>query len=114
MRISDWSSDVCSSDLGKFDFVLISGEKQERRLLELNLIRPGDYAFQGYPKFELVAKMAARPLRLFDNDRQIGRASCRERVWQYVSISVVAVALKKKKIIINTDRNTVGQSNIRK
>src|SRR3546814_11122449 len=27
---------------------------------------------------------------------QIGRASCRERVCQYVSISVVAVALKKK------------------
>lgn len=60
---------VVSPAVGKFDFVLISGEKQERRLLELNLIRPGDYAFQGYPKFELVAKMAARPLRLFDNDR---------------------------------------------
>src|SRR3546814_9283981 len=30
---------------------------------------------------------------------QIGRASCRERVCQYVSISVVAVSLKKKKII---------------
>src|SRR3546814_13026737 len=29
--------------------------------------------------------------------RQIGRASCRERVCQYVSISVVAVALNKKK-----------------
>src|SRR3546814_12101422 len=28
---------------------------------------------------------------------QIGRASCRERVCQYVSISVVAVSLKKKK-----------------
>src|SRR3546814_20350530 len=28
---------------------------------------------------------------------QIGRASCRERVWQYVSISVVAVSLKKTK-----------------
>src|SRR3546814_13894702 len=27
---------------------------------------------------------------------EIGRASCRERVWQYVSISVVAVSLKKK------------------
>src|SRR3546814_14278766 len=27
---------------------------------------------------------------------QIGRASCRERVCQYVEISVVAVALKKK------------------
>src|SRR3546814_12714117 len=31
-----------------------------------------------------------------DMHRQIGRASCRERVCQYVSISVVAVALKKK------------------
>src|SRR3546814_13620209 len=29
---------------------------------------------------------------------QIGRASCRERVCQYVSISVVAVSLKKKHI----------------
>src|SRR3546814_13130449 len=28
---------------------------------------------------------------------EIGRTSCRERVCQYVSISVVAVALKKKK-----------------
>src|SRR3546814_12823188 len=34
---------------------------------------------------------------------QIGRASCRERVCQYVSISVVAVSLKKKlsKIVQN-------------
>src|SRR3546814_11567229 len=30
---------------------------------------------------------------------EIGRASCRERVCQYVSISVVAVSLKKKKSI---------------
>src|SRR3546814_15318410 len=29
--------------------------------------------------------------------QEIGRASCRERVCQYVSISVVAVPLKKKK-----------------
>src|SRR3546814_19217078 len=29
--------------------------------------------------------------------RQIGRATCRERVCQYGSISVVAVAIKKKK-----------------
>src|SRR3546814_13213534 len=34
---------------------------------------------------------------------QIGRASCRERVCQYVSISVVAVSLKKKKTY-NTQR----------
>src|SRR3546814_18329775 len=29
--------------------------------------------------------------------REIGRASCRDRVCQYVSLSVVAVSLKKKK-----------------
>src|SRR3546814_14258092 len=33
---------------------------------------------------------------------QIGRASCRERVCQYVEISVVAVSLKKKKQYIYT------------
>src|SRR3546814_20055556 len=33
---------------------------------------------------------------------EIGRASCRERVCQYVSISVVAVSLKKKK---NTNKS---------
>src|SRR3546814_13523387 len=32
---------------------------------------------------------------------EIGRASCRERVCQYVSISVVAVSLKKKQYIYN-------------
>src|SRR3546814_13609103 len=31
------------------------------------------------------------------NDDQIGRASCREIVCRYVSISVVAVTIKKKK-----------------
>src|SRR3546814_20459291 len=33
----------------------------------------------------------------FDQVFEIGRASCRERVCQYVSISVVDVSLKKKK-----------------
>src|SRR3546814_18545492 len=32
-----------------------------------------------------------------ENPLEIGRASCRERVCQYVEISVVAVSLKKKK-----------------
>src|SRR3546814_18726248 len=31
-----------------------------------------------------------------DLQYKIGRASCRERVWQYVEVSVVAVYLKKK------------------
>src|SRR3546814_15224701 len=29
-------------------------------------------------------------------EAKIGRASCRERVWKYVSIAVYAVSLKKK------------------
>src|SRR3546814_14421158 len=32
---------------------------------------------------------------------EIGRASCRERVWKYVKISVVAGSLKKKENIKN-------------
>src|SRR3546814_13728779 len=35
---------------------------------------------------------------------EIGRASCRERVCQYVEISVVAVSLKKKNSITNQNK----------
>src|SRR3546814_13349914 len=38
--------------------------------------------------------------------RQIGRASCRERVCQYVSIPVVAVSLKKNIINMNKENRT--------
>src|SRR3546814_14995163 len=39
--------------------------------------------------------------------RQIGRASCRERVCQYVSISVVAVSLKKKETYVSQTQSIV-------
>src|SRR3546814_2707684 len=73
MRISDWSSDVCSSDLGfaddigLFDFVLLAGRKIEQRLLERQLIRRGDYATGVYAKFDWMNPRAGE--RLFDNDR---------------------------------------------
>src|SRR3546814_7823084 len=66
----------------------------------------------GHPVFAVDTYIArrwwARPFlaltRVFTVDpgnpfaaKEIGRASCRERVCQYVSISVVAVSLKKKK-----------------
>src|SRR3546814_17732384 len=41
------------------------------------------------------AGLPARALRMLADE--IGRASCRERVWQYVEISVVAVSFKKRK-----------------
>src|SRR3546814_19035661 len=43
-----------------------------------------------------IAHIGATPVYADVRDDQIGRASCRERVCQYVSISVVAVALQKK------------------
>src|SRR3546814_15846627 len=65
-RISDWSSDVCSSDLDRIA------------------------ADIGLPRHSRAHALSLRSVK-------IGRVSCRERVCQYVSISVVAVSLKKKK-----------------
>src|SRR3546814_2236225 len=76
MRISDWSSDVCSSDL--FDGQLASDQREER----IDLLRGEDLG-QGAARHR--ARQGGRgivgpqPLLL-----QIGRASCRERVCQYV------------------------------
>src|SRR3546814_14967192 len=44
--------------------------------------------------FEVMMRLIGLVIRLAP--LEIGRASCRERVCQYVSISVVAVSLKKK------------------
>lgn len=52
---------------GKFDMVLVSGQKIADRLLRAGLLKPDGYRIVGYPKFDLHAG-AARP-KLFDNDR---------------------------------------------
>src|SRR3546814_11881701 len=120
MRISDWSSDVCSSDLVMSGLgrtgVYHAFEREEvvPDLLCLakglgggyqpiaavmahgnvvDAIVGGSGAFQhGHtyvgPPVACAAALAVQ--------RKIGSASCRERVCQYVSISVVAVSLKKK------------------
>src|SRR3546814_5484270 len=81
MRISDWSSDVCSSDLGvalgdPAEAVADAGVECRSLALETGL--------------------GAGVTALRPRQTKIGRASCRERVCQYVSISGVAVSLKKK------------------
>src|SRR3546814_15125750 len=77
MRISDWSSDVCSSDLLTFP---LRGRWRGDPIALYRTIRP-----------EAKARFAAL---IFDGfDWQIGRASCRERVCPYVSLSVVAGSL---------------------
>src|SRR3546814_12891048 len=112
MRISDWSSDVCSSDL-----VGVPGRDDDR--VEPHEVRPDEVPViprrdQGglrphlvvEPHPAVVAQGGVEPDDLPDVGRyrlaligvqlEIGRASCRERVCTYVYISVVAVSLKKK------------------
>src|SRR3546814_19337298 len=123
MRISDWSSDVCSSDLGgvgqfferpfhpPFGHALagmLAGIKPHLR------VAASHFNAVDRLTFEAGAQAAVRdPVTLGDRsdqvvvpfhrigreigDPQIGRASCRERVCQYVYISVVAGSLKTKK-----------------
>src|SRR3546814_8917719 len=87
MRISDWSSDVCSSDLtGKMRVVAIGARErarhrqfgqrpQQRVVAQVG----GDVALHVVAERTLEIP-ALRPLVI----DQIGRASCRERVCQYV------------------------------
>src|SRR3546814_5636642 len=67
MRISDWSSDVCSSDLTATE--------------RLTVFTNGILAFSSTT---LLAITATERLTVFNTETQIGRASCRERVCQYV------------------------------
>src|SRR3546814_19301067 len=55
---------------------------------------PLDFAQERLLSMPLV--MTASPDHPLAKHDEIGRASCRERVSQYVSIAVVAVSLKKK------------------
>src|SRR3546814_1871490 len=72
MRISDWSSDVCSSDLARRIC------QPDHRMLRADIFavhRHADHASDG-------CGVDDRSLRAALD--QIGRASCRERVCQYV------------------------------
>src|SRR3546814_19302204 len=81
MRISDWSSDVCSSDL-------------PARLVQDGSVPALRVAGRTHPPGVAVPAAVV--------EREIGRASCRERVCQYVSISVVAASLKQQELYTTT------------
>src|SRR3546814_11304953 len=132
MRISDWSSDVCSSDLWynggyranivaytlavlgditkrrkeSIDFLGIWNAQKVDPVLESaiavvsgvvndDIIRPP----QGISNISEWCKKEACWTRIQARTDAIenGRASCRERVGQYVLLWVVVVPLKKKK-----------------
>src|SRR3546814_20477036 len=90
LRISDWSSDVCSSDLDALEMVgyVPSAARSAQCVVAL---RPSNSPASA----RISAPAQTEPRRRTQN----GRASCRERVCQYVSISVVAGILKKKEKI---------------
>src|SRR3546814_1926658 len=76
MRISDWSSDVCSSDLAIERHGVVYGSAHAAHaFVALELHQPGGL---GALQEGVVERFVAQ------HERQIGRASCRERVCQYV------------------------------
>src|SRR3546814_12527493 len=120
MRISDWSSDVCSSDLTS------QPDHLDRRTLQLcpspgecegphSLISsllvsilmagstPAIVPSASSTDEATTLEIKNTCLEAVNGDEAaeisctIGRASCRERVCQYVSISGVGVSIKKKK-----------------
>ncbi|MBA3668657.1 MAG: glycosyltransferase [Sphingomonas sp.] len=54
-----------------FDFVLVAGRKDEKRLLADGRIRPGHYAVIGYSKFEAAKRLSKDAPRIFENDRPV-------------------------------------------
>src|SRR3546814_2537066 len=83
MRISDWSSDVCSSDLlGGGGDVLEAGVGHT--LLVENLLGRVEDARAGFLGFFLGAADHSGLTYIHGCMYKIGSASCRERVCQYV------------------------------
>src|SRR3546814_16968834 len=114
MRISDWSSDVCSSDLPQFADATMGYEMQYDGLgrhvtrlmtaqLVPNFIHGPDVSEQDLLDYY------TEPMGLprIPVPEEIGRASCRARVCQYVWIPVVAVSLTKKNINIQVHHKRV-------
>src|SRR3546814_1004699 len=101
MRISDWSSDVCSSDLPPGpaglahvrEFLQSVGGAGARHRAGDWLAESADRDTSG--RSECGASARSRRDRETTIAVKIGSASCRDRVCQYVLISVFAVSLKK-------------------
>src|SRR3546814_17475347 len=96
MRISDWSSDGCSSDLDRH-FAVDRGVALRDDLDTLKIAEVAECGLRVKDDLWIVdvawldRHVAAQELVL----EQIGRAACRDRVCRYVWISVVAVSVKK-------------------
>src|SRR3546814_12145904 len=105
MRISDWSSDVCSSDLaGRFERefeTLVAGVRMRAPMMSIHTVAAGGGSILHFDGARLrvgpdsaganpgpACYRRGGPLAVTDCNgllgKKIGRASCRERVCQYV------------------------------
>src|SRR3546814_17288481 len=114
MRISDWSSDVCSSDL--YGPIGLTPNPMIFAGVLTQIVKRAKIALLG-PNVPIlnpvrVAEEYAMIDTLTDGRlvAEIGRASCRERARQYVTISVVPDDLKKK-INRKITSTTIGHLN---
>src|SRR3546814_5126592 len=86
MRISDWSSDVCSSDLElghRLHHIEIADARQQAHSrARINIFRPQRNTEPQI--FQIFADDFGFRHQLSVEQKQIGRASWRERVCQYV------------------------------
>src|SRR3546814_13707502 len=110
MRISDWSSDVCSSDLHSPALLLLAdpqaqhpsgsparcGDQRQPEVLPRHRLGTPCPARQGKCLRLCRLLYGVRGARTLCRG-EIGRASCRERGGPDVTITVVGVSLKKKK-----------------
>src|SRR3546814_20664286 len=105
MRISDLSSDVCSSDLNKPHILgeLDAGQMNTIQLIaahhpisapDLANLRPNDKIGTTAWNNRLATLSAKGLLKEVRPGNQIGRAACRVRVGQYVSVTVGAGSYK--------------------
>src|SRR3546814_19375990 len=106
MRISDWSSDVCSSDLIvaalprslPLSNHSVHSLDEERPISSvLLLLGATKQLADEWNRYPALLGVRERPRQRCNERMAIGRASCREGVLQYVSTRVGAVPLKKKK-----------------
>src|SRR3546814_7386324 len=90
MRISDWSSDVCSSDLGRKDVRVVmsthdNGSTDGKKIFFRPPIELGDNASHSRrlcDKRDSDKQLLCAACRIRETVLEIGRASCRERVCQ--------------------------------
>src|SRR3546814_20261659 len=102
MRISDWSSDVCSSDL--LSAIDLRPGLPARDFLAM-LIERGILTLRAEEAEAWINAYIDASTKA-DRKQAIGRAACRERLCQYVSISVGAVPLQKQRA---KARNTITE-----